>query len=148
MEAIVGAEVMSGTTAVGDRLQRSRIDHRTGKPVLFHDESFWRAHEQRRLESGQTISEYCAAHRLALSTFRRWSAKLGGKRPVRKSASASSEATLNASAAFLQVPVHRQPACAADERVQVELDGVRVTLTGSAAARVIEAVMLRLGAPR
>jgi hypothetical protein len=49
---------------------RVRRDWRTGRPMVEHGEAFWREHEQRRVAQGLSVPQYCAAHDLALSTFR------------------------------------------------------------------------------
>lgn len=58
---------------------RVRVDWRTGQAMVQHDDAFWRDHEQRRLEQGLSVPQYCAANALALSTYRH---RVNGKKRV------------------------------------------------------------------
>jgi hypothetical protein len=117
--------------------ERTRVDWRTGKVMTHHDEAFWREHEQRRVQQGLTVPQYCAANGLALSTFRyRVSGKsrTGATAPRPKSAPAQPMSFL---------PVAAPPA-AAPALVEVALEGMTLRLGGEAAERVLASVMARL----
>lgn len=121
---------------------RLRIDPRTGKMLMLRDASFWREHDAERRRRGQSIVEYCAAHDLARSTFRRWATRFN-----REMGAAS--ATESNQPSFLTVPIRADSGACSDAAVEVALGpGVTVKLTGEAAARAIETVLCRLGAPR
>lgn len=136
---------------------RRRIDPRTGKEMACHPRSFWEEHERRRAASGLSISQYCSKHGLALSTLRRWSARLQG-REAQRPPSALREAKGSASAsAFLSVPIVASPhdpggdASGHDAPLRVEVltrGGTRVRLFGEAADGVMQAVMAELAASR
>ena len=132
-----------------DAAIRTRIDPRSGNVLAMHSAPYWRDHEERRIRAGLSIREYSELHGLALSTFRRWSSKLAGGRNQRRRAPGTKSAvpaTASQPAAFLSIPIRQEPACVdADVSVQIVLGAdVQVTLTGPAATRVIEAVMLRM----
>jgi hypothetical protein len=89
------------------------------------------------------------ANQLALSTFRRWSSRLAG----RSKATASASEAAAAANGFLSMPIRSSapnPAVSATALpVEVEvLDGGRVRLYGQSAARIVDAVLQRLGAAR
>lgn len=110
-----------------------RIDWRTGKPMVQHDDAFWREHERRRLEPGMGTSQYCAANGLAVSTYR---LRLKGqKRKSEKAASSS------ASPAFVAVTA---PPAEAAAVIEIALQDMTMRLCGSAAERVLARVMERL----
>jgi hypothetical protein len=111
--------------------RRGRVDWRTGRPMLQRDEAFWREHEQRRLQQGLGVRQYCAANGLALSTFRH---HVNGKKRAKVKPTAAKPA------AFLPVAPSR-PAAAV---VEIALEGMTLRLSGEAAERVIERVMVRL----
>ena len=126
------------------RAPRKRIDPRTGKVMLLHDAAFWREHEARRQDAGQSINQYCKARGLALSTFRRWSTRFRAE----KAGAVSTGSAKQPGAAFLKVPIHRSTPLHTPARVEVVLGAqLGVKLEGEAATRVIALVMRRLGAP-
>jgi hypothetical protein len=124
-----------GTPAM--REPRSRIDHRTGKRMLIYDASFWEMHVAERRRLGQTVHTYCAAQGLALSTFRRWAQRLGGRE------GSSVQEPSEAKVAFLKVPLGSpRREAAGDSAIEVCLGtGVRVKLSGAAARQVLSAVL-------
>jgi hypothetical protein len=132
---------------------KTRIDPRTGKQIELRPESFWRDHEERRRSRGQSVSQYCEQEGLALSTFRRWSSRLGRPSRTRRSEPRGGAAVL-AQAGFLSVPI-RGPSdveavgaiAAASIEVQVR-SGMTVRLYGPAADRAIDAVMAGLTGSR
>lgn len=116
--------------------RRVRVDWRTGQPMVQHDDAFWRDHEQRRVEQGVSMPQYCAANGLALSTYRhrvnvkkRSSARPGAAKP-----------TPSRSAAFVPVSTPRPEAAAL---VEIALEGMTLRLSGEAAERVLAGVMAR-----
>ena len=142
-----------GTTGIVAQA-RTRLDPRSGKQISRQPESFWRDHEGRREASGQPIPQYCEEQGLALSTYRRWRARLSGqvpsrtrrqKRPLRESSSQAN---------FLSVPIHPSSA-AVDPRalpiaeIEVELrSGVKLRLHGEATRRAIDVVIGELAGAR
>ena len=117
--------------------QRVRVDWRTGQPMVQHDEAFWRDHEQRRLEQGVSVRQYCSANALALSTYRH---RVSGKK--RSSASAvTAKPTPSRPAAFVPVSTARAEVAAL---VEVALEGMTLRLSGEAAERVLASVVARL----
>ena len=114
----------------------SRIDHRTGKRIFHRDAAFWRAHLAEHARAGGSLREYCIAHGLATSTFRRWAQRLRDARMPAKPDKAK----------FLRVPIVAAGRDdAVGDAVEVSLgEGVQVKLAGAVAARVIELVLTRL----
>jgi hypothetical protein len=121
--------------AAGEREERpqlqphTRIDWRTGRPMLVRGAAFWQEHAARRIEQGLSVTAYCEANGLAKSTFRRYaSANKAG--PQRTAAQAQPGA----------------PAATAEAMV-VELEtgeGLKLRLAGSAAERLVQHVLARL----
>src|SRR6478735_11334283 len=102
--------------------QRVRVDWRTGQTMVQHDEAFWRDHEQRRLEQGLSVRQYCSANALALSTYRH---RVSGKK--RSSASAAvAKPTPSRAAAFVPVSTARAEVAAL---VEVALEGMTLRLS-------------------
>jgi hypothetical protein len=115
---------------------RSRIDHRSGKRVFLHGESFWRPHVEERARLGQSVSAYCRERGLALSTFRRWAQQLEGRKRV------PARGRSQAKVAFLEVPIKRARKEAALSPIEVSLgEAVRIRIEGEAAARVLRLVL-------
>ncbi|MDM0084570.1 hypothetical protein QTI17_28610 [Variovorax sp. J31P179] len=116
---------------------RVRVDWRTGRAMVQHDEAFWRDHEQRRLEQGLSVPQYCAANALALSTYRH---RVSGK----KRASARPLVTKpmpSRSPSFVPVSA---PQAELGALVEIALQGMTLRLSGEAAERVLASVMARL----
>ena len=112
------------------------MDWRTGQPMVQHDDAFWRDHEQRRVEQGVSMPQYCAANGLALSTYRH---RVNGKK--RSSARpGAAKPTPSRSAAFVPVSTPRPEAAAL---VEIALEGMTLRLSGEAAERVLAGVMAR-----
>lgn len=116
-----------------------RIDWRSGKSTVHHDDAFWLEHERRRRELGLSVRQYCAAHALALSTYRH--RLKGGKRSRATSVSAA-QAKPSSSPAFVAIATH--PAAAAAPSIEVALGGMTMRLCGDAAERVLARVLERL----
>lgn len=130
---------MEDATESSDETTRrgARIDWRTGKLALRRDAQFWQEHERQRIEQGLSVRQYCAAHELALSTYRH--RVRGTERASSKKANASSPRS--SSPAFVAVqPVAAQVAA----MVEVALEGMTLRLCGAAAERVVARVMERL----
>ena len=114
-----------------------RVDWRTGKPMLQHDDAFWREQERRRVELGMTVPQYCAANGLALSTYRHRVS--GKKRTGAKTATSSSQSS--PTPAFVAVtPAPTETAVA----IEIALEGMTMRLCGTAAESVLARVMERL----
>ena len=117
--------------------RRVRVDWRTGQTMVERDDAFWRDHEQRRLEQGASIPQYCRTNGLALSTYRH---RVDGKK--RSSARpAAAKPTPSQSAAFVPVSTPRPEVAAL---VEIALEGMTLRLNGEAAERVLGSVMARL----
>ena len=124
---------------------RRRIDPRTGKVLTLHGAAFWREHDTERRRRGESVVDYCAAHDLALSTFRRWASRFNQEAHGSRAASE----TASNGVGFLALPIHNAPASSGEALVEVVLDdGVSVKLGGAPALRVIDTVLARLGAAR
>lgn len=150
MDEVDGGEGTTGIVAQA----RTRLDPRSGKQISLQPESFWRDHEGRREAAGQPIPQYCEEQGLALSTYRRWRARLSGqvRRRTRQQKEPLREASSQAS--FLSVPIHA-PSGACDPRalpiaeIEVELrGGVKLRLHGEAARRAIDVVLGELAGAR
>lgn len=116
---------------------RVRVDWRTGQAMVQHDDAFWRDHEQRRLEQGVSVPQYCAANALALSTYRH---RVNGKKRSRVKP-ASAQSSPPQPAAFVPVSTPRPEVAAL---VEIALQGMTLRLSGEAAERVLAGVMARL----
>lgn len=115
--------------------ERMRVDWRTGKVMTQRDEGFWREHEQRRVQQGLSVPQYCAANGLALSTFRH---RASGKQ---RTSTSRAKSTPSQPLSFLPVAA---PQAASAGVVEVVLEGVTLRLSGEAAERVLASVMARL----
>jgi hypothetical protein len=135
MESAMTDEAMGAGEAAAQR--RVRVDWRTGRPMLQRDDAFWREHEQRRLQQGLGVREYCAANGLALSTFRH---HVNGKRRANAKPSVA-RAPATKPAAFVPVSTSRPGAAAL---VEITLEGMTLRLSGEAAERVLAGVVARL----
>ena len=81
----------------GEAEQSTRLDWRTGRPLVQHDEAFWLDHERQRVAQGRSIPQYCKVNGLALSTYRR---RVGGKK--RSSSPSASRRSPRAAAGRVQ----------------------------------------------
>ena len=116
---------------------RVRVDWRTGQAMVQHDDAFWRDHEQRRLDQGLSVPQYCAANALALSTYRHRVS--GKKRAIAKPVATKPIASRSPS--FVPVSAPRAELGAL---VEIALQGMTLRLSGEAAERVLASVMARL----
>lgn len=147
------AEIFESTPV--EMPSRRRIDWRTGKETVWQPRSFWEEHERQRAANGLSISQYCQQHGLALSTLRRWSARLQG-RGARRTQKPPHEAKASTSpTGFLSVPIvptqNDSFQNAHDARCRVEVltrSGACVRLFDETAERVIQVVMAALAGPR
>lgn len=114
-----------------------RTDWRTGKPMVERDDAFWREQERRRLELGMSIRQFCAAHDLALSTYRH---RVSG-RPRTGAKGASPASAKSQPPSFIAVAAPRD---ASDAVVEIALGDMTVRLHGVAADRVVARVLSRL----
>jgi len=150
MDELEGGGGSTGVTAQA----RTRVDPRSGKQISLQPESFWREHEGRREAAGQPIPQYCEEQGLALSTYRRWRARLSGQAPRRMRRQKQPLREPSSQANFLSVPIHAPPGVC-DPRampiaeIEVELrGGVKLRLHGEAARRAIDVVMGELAGAR
>lgn len=117
----------------------TRIDWRTGRPMVFLDTAFWKEHEARRVEQGLSVPAYCKANDLALSTFRRYAAQeTAESRPVN-----ARKQTAAQPSRF--VPIGGTTT--SDEAPVVEIEtgeGMKLRLLGPAADRLMQHVLGKL----
>ena len=123
-----------------------RVDWRTGRPMVQHDESFWREHERLRVEQGRSIAQYCAAHGLALSTYRH---RVYGKKRTGSPSARPPQAALERTDRRPQPPrgfvaLTTTPVEIAPAPVEVTWQGMTLRLHGEAAERVLVEVVKRL----
>lgn len=119
----------------------TRIDWRTGRPMLVHGAAFWKEHAARRLEQGLSVAAYCEANGLAKSTFRRY-ASAGGAGGSQRAGAAHAQVPAEPSRF---VPLHGTSAPAEALVVELETcDGMKLRLGGSAAERLVQHVLARL----
>lgn len=124
-------------TEASDGVRRLRTDHRTGKPVLLRDATFWKEHEQLRLQQGVSVPAYCAANGLALSTFRH---RTSGRR---RGAAKPAQSEASTGAKFVAVDL-AAAASAAAPTVEIVAGALTMRLSGEAAERVLARVLQRL----
>lgn len=119
----------------------TRIDWRTGRPMLVRGAAFWKAHAARRLEQGLSVAAYCEANGLAKSTFRRY-ACVGGAGGSQRTDSVHAQVPVQPSRF---VPLHGPAATAEAMIVEIETgDGMKLRLGGAAADRLLQHVLARL----
>jgi len=129
-----------------------RVDWRSGKTAYLRDDAFWQAHEQRRLEQGLSVSKYCQANDLALSTYRH------RLRPERRNAarrerqacrppSVAPDAPLQGDAHFVPIDplacAARRPGGAAQAEIHTP-QGLVIRLAGGAAEQLLQRLVRAL----
>lgn len=129
-------EEARGTTDEGGQAG-VRVDWRTGRPMVRHDDAFWREQERRRVELGMNVPQYCAANGLALSTYRH---RVNGLKRKSTKASAPTSAAARSPSFIAVAPPHAEAAAI----IEVTLEGMTMRLCGAAAERVLARVMDRL----
>ena len=117
----------------GTSARRLRMDHRTGKPVLLREATFWQEHERRRIEQGLSIPAYCKANGLSISTYRH---RMNPR--SRKSAVPAAQALPQFVA--VQAPV----AATMEHPVEVLAGEMTLRLHGTAAEKVLQRVLEKL----
>lgn len=121
---------------VASEAKTLRTDWRSGKAVLLRDQTFWSAHEKRRIELGLSVRAYCDDNGLALSTYRH---RTSG-RPRRGRGAGVDEAP--AGVRFIAVtPAAVEQSCTVEVRVGEDMS---VRLGGTAAERVVAQLLARL----
>ena len=85
-------------------------------------------------QSGQTVVEFCRRRGIAKATFWYWRRRLA--------TTEKQELVTKPAQRFLTVPLVAPVA----EHIEVDLGTMRVRLDGAAAARVVEAIVARVGA--
>jgi hypothetical protein len=130
---------------LGEAEQGTRLDWRTGRPMVQHDQAFWLDHERQRVAQGQSIPRYCKVNGLALSTYRH---RVFGKR--RSSSSSASRRTPRTDAGRVQpnpgfVAVAMTPTAeTSPTMIEIEVSGMTLRLRDGAAERVLDEVLRRL----
>jgi hypothetical protein len=98
----------------------------------------WRALIEEHKVGGQTVAEFCAQRGIPRSSFIKWRGTL--------SAVAAPKAK-RAAPGFLSVPIRAAALPATvGEPVELHVGAVRVRLSGTAANRVVEAIVSHIGA--
>ena len=98
---------------------------------LRHTAAQWAQIVAAQRQSPLTLVEFCLRRQIALATFRYWRKRLAV--PV---------AVVQPTQRFLAVPLVAPVA----EHIEVDLGTLRVRLEGTAAARVIDAIVVRISA--
>lgn len=145
MEAGSATEKVQAEGGGGSSGWRERVDWRTGKTVAVRDDAFWKEHDRRRREQGLSVTQYCQANDLSLSTYRH---RMSGRRRGR-AASAAPLAAPAPTASTQAVParfiaVAAETPAASVPGVEVVLEGMTLKLAGAAAERIVERVLERL----
>jgi hypothetical protein len=140
MEEVTPAPPAEAEDGQRARLQpHTRIDWRTGRPMLVRGAAFWKEHDARRIEQGLSVSAYCQANGLAMSTFRRYVTRDNASS---QGAAARAQATVPPSRF---VPVHGTAVTAGAMAVEIETgDGMKLRLSGAAADQLLQHVLGRL----
>lgn len=131
----------------GEAEQGTRLDWRTGRPMVQHDEAFWFDHERRRVAQGQSIPQYCKVNGLALSTYRH--RVFGKKRSSSPSVSRRSPRAAAGQAqrnpGFVAVAVAVTPSVETLPAMnEIALSGITLRLRDVAAERGLDQVLRRL----
>lgn len=109
---------------------------RTGKEGrVVRNEAQWRAIVEGQRKSGLTVERYCAANGISRSGFWKWRKQL--------SSAIVLDVQKEAAPSFLEIPINaEQSRC----RLELDIGAMRVRLDGTAAERVIDALVKRITA--
>lgn len=125
--------------AAGDSPRSDAADPGHVRDGAERDDAFWLAHEQRRLNQGVSVRQYCHDNALALSTYRYRLAK-----QRRSSGSIQAEtAAARASTSFIAIGSPAGSSISSDVEVALAT-GITLRLTGASAERVLARVLERL----
>ncbi len=97
----------------------------------------WRALIEEHKVAGQTVAEFCAQRRIPRSSFIKWRGTL---------CAAPAAKAKRLAPGFLSVPIRAAdlPSAVSDP-VELHIGAVRVRLSGTAATRVVEAIVRHIG---
>ena len=138
--ATAAAAADGAEAAAREKLQpHTRIDWRTGRPMLVRGAAFWQEHAARRLAQGLSVTAYCEANGLAKSTFRRYT---GENKPTSAAVAAAKMQPPAQPSRF--VPIHDSAPGAQAMVVELETGGMKLRLAGAAAERLVSHVLARL----
>jgi hypothetical protein len=112
--------------------QAARVNGRKPQSARLNAAQWARIIEAQR-QSGLTVVEFCRQRRIAKATFWHWRKRLV--------TTAKQEQVAKPAHSFLAVPIVAPVA----ERIEVDLGTMRVRLDGAGAARVVEAIVARVG---
>jgi len=125
--------------ATGDAPRGDAVDPGHVRDGAERDDAFWLAHEERRLNQGMSVRQYCHDNGLALSTYRYRLAK-----HRRSSGAMQAETTsAKASTSFIAIGSPAVPSIASDVEIALS-GGITLRLTGASAERVLARVLERL----
>lgn len=126
-------------SAAGDPPLGDAVDPGHVHDGAERDEAFWVAHDQRRLDQGMSVRQYCHDNGLALSTYRYRLAK------HRRSSGAlpAQAAPAKASPSFIAIGSAAGAAIASDVEIALSA-GITLRLAGASAERVLARVLERL----
>lgn len=119
-------------TTVGDVEQAARVNGRKPQSARRNAGQWARLIEAQR-RSDLTVVEFCRRHRIAKATYWYWRKRL--------LTTAKQGLVAKPTQRFLALPIIAPEA----ERIEVELGTMRVRLDGAGAARVVDAIVARVG---
>lgn len=122
---------MRARGAVTEQGQAARLDRSEGGRVP-RAASEWKTIVASQRQSQLSVDEFCRREGIAKSTFWYWRKRLQAMSVVERHGSAVTE--------FLAIPI----AGSASALVELDLPGMRIRLEGSAATRVVEAIVARM----
>lgn len=123
--------------AAGDSLRGDAVESGQVRDGAERDDAFWLAHEERRLNQGMSVRQYCHDNALALSTYRYRLAK------HRRSIGTMPAAAAKGSASFIAIGSPSVPSIASDVEIAL-CGGITLRLAGASAERVLARVLERL----
>ena len=129
-----------------------RVDWRSGKTAYLRDDAFRQAQEQRRLEQGLSVSKYCQANDLALSTYRHRLRPEGRcasrrQRQASRSPAVTPKAPLQGDARFVPIDALACAATRPGDAAEAEIhtpQGLVIRLAGAAAAELLQRLVRAL----
>jgi len=122
---------MQAEAAVGME-QTGAVDGRRRQRVV-RTAARWAKIIEAQRQSDQTVAEFCRQLGIVRASFWYWNKRLASN--------AEQERVAKPEHRFLTVPI----VTPVEERIEVDLGSMRVRLDGAAAARVVEAIVARVG---
>ena len=126
--------------AAGDSPRGAAVDPGHVRDDAERDDAFWLAHDQRRLNQGMSVRQYCHDNALALSTYRYRMAK---HRRTKGATPFDTPPAKASNSSFIAIGAPASASIASDVEIALAA-GITLRLTGASAERVLARVLERL----